>query len=371
MSESSFPPILQAEAYYGGDYVLIRNSKTENAVELTKCHPNVSERIFEVPDFAAFLAMTAGPIKNSRVIVTLGDSRTANFSNWPRVVAITHLQHGDSVVLNLADWACCSEDHVATAEYSLGWLKQSGAKDVSVILFGELIDLHRKLACYTEYTCGRYPQPFLDQEDQLSIHRYGSELARLHDQVPDDLDAAAPWISQRVVAIANLIDKLCLEAGAKFIAILEPNAYGENSPGYLSALHRAHAENAPPDLDFEIWCQQRSYARDPSEFFKQDIRPLVRNLQGLWRAQQRRASHGLYADLSDLFRTFDGCCFTPSFDAIHYNESGVALIANALAELLRSMSPDGREQKWESCRASPDPDDDQVLNPSSGGSVRL
>jgi hypothetical protein len=366
MSQHLTPPILQAEAYYGDHYVLIRNSKTENAVELTKCHPNVSGRIFEVPDFAAFLDMTAGPIKHSRVIVTLGDSRTANFSNWPRAVAITHLQDGDTVVINLADWACCSEDHVATAEYSLGWIKQNGATDVSVILFGELIDLHRKLACYTEYTCGRYPQPFLDREDQLSTHRYGNELAQLHAQMPDDFDAAAPWISKRVVAIAKLIDKVCLEAGAKFIAVLEPNAYGENSPGYLSALRQAHAENAPPDLDFEIWCQKRSYACDPSEFFKQDIRPLVKNLQGLWRAQQQRSRHGFYADLSDLFRTFDGCCFTQSFDAIHYNESGVALIANALANLLLGTSPDGGEQKWEGCRASPDPAEDQMLKALTG-----
>ena len=337
--DPSLPAISQAEAYHGGRLVLIRNSKTENAVELTSCHPSVTETIYEVPDLPAFLDAIAGPVRGARVIVALGDSRTANFSNWPRILAITHLRNSDAVVVNLADWANCSEDHVVVTEYFLSWLKRHEAKSVSVILFGELIDLHRKLPRYAHFVDSLAPQPFLEREEQLSTHRYGSELAHLHDQIPDDVDGASLWIARRVVAIARLMDKVCVEVNAKFLAVLEPNAYLDNSPGYLAALCRAYEDSGSPDLDFEPWCQQHSYARDPSEHFNQDLRPLLDLLRTLWRAQQQRSSHGMYADLSDLFRTVDGSCFAPVFDAIHYNDLGVSLIANALFQLIRGDGP--------------------------------
>lgn len=130
------------------------------------------------------------------------------------------------------------------------------------------------------------------------------------------------------------IDRTCADAGAKFYAILEPNAYSDNSPGYLSALRQTYEEDAPLDLDFMAWRQQRSYACDPSEYFGQDLQPIIDQLRTLWRAQKVRSDHGIYADFSDLFQAFEGFYYSRVFDAVHYNHAGAVLIADALSDLL-------------------------------------
>lgn len=200
MSGPSIPPILQAEAYHGRGFVMIRNGKTENVIEQTKHHPDVVLPICEVPDFPAFLDATAGAIKDARVIVALGNSRTTNFGNWPSIVATTRLRDGQGIVLNLADWACSTENHVASNEYLLGCLHERGARDISVVLFGALLDLTRKLTYYTQYMDNLLPLPFTEHEEQLNAHRYGFELAGLHDQIPDAPDGVARWIARRILA---------------------------------------------------------------------------------------------------------------------------------------------------------------------------
>ncbi|HZU88876.1 MAG TPA: hypothetical protein VE993_06430, partial [Stellaceae bacterium] len=72
--------IAQAEAYFRGAYVAIKSSKTAQIVAMTKRHTRI--RLREVADFSGFLAETADAVRHGCVVVALGDSTTANFSNW-------------------------------------------------------------------------------------------------------------------------------------------------------------------------------------------------------------------------------------------------------------------------------------------------
>src|SRR5579864_5160248 len=114
MPETAVSEVSQAEAYVGDTYVVIANSKTAEAVKMTKKLAN--RPIREVPDFAAFLDETAPTIAGRPVLIALGDSRTANFNNWPHAVA--H-RCSDIAVINLADWARHAEEHVPVLEFYL------------------------------------------------------------------------------------------------------------------------------------------------------------------------------------------------------------------------------------------------------------
>jgi hypothetical protein len=341
MSANSVPLVLQAEAYCGDTYVLIRNSKTENSVEQTKQY--VPQPICEAPDFAAFLEMTAGLVNGSRVLLTLGDSRTANFSNWPRAVALNHLRDSDFLVVNLADWARCCEEHVPVLEFYLDWFTHHGATSVLVAFIGGLTDMHSKLTYYSKFM---RLEPYAEAQDDstsrllspaeepLIEHRFGAELARLVDELPTELEDVYRWIAVRILSIVKILDRLCREAGALFFAILEPNSYFEYSPAYERALRRAYANVSSPIIPFEAWCQQHRYSRNPSAFHVYDLRAILESLRNLWQGETKHSQHGHYFDWSGLFHDIDECCFDVHFDAVHYNQLGVRVIAKAIYDLV-------------------------------------
>ena len=326
------PPVLQAEAYYGDSYILIRNSRTENVVEVTK--RNIAKAFCEVPDFPAFLDATAGLTKGARVLVALGDSKTANVLNWPSVLAYTHLPGTDFVVVNLADWARCSEEDAPMLEYYLHWLNDQGAASSFVVLLHGLRDITDRLVKYDNFMDHDHPVLLSDVEEQLTAHRYGRELARLSEEIPTEWDVAYRWIARRILAVVKLLDRLCVDANSHFFDILEPSSYADCSPGYQLALRRAYETQANPAAPFEAWCRKRGYIRDPSAFHVRDLRAILEHLRELWQAEARRSRHGIYLDWSGLFRDIDDCCFNEIFDAVHYNQLGVRLITDSVFNLL-------------------------------------
>jgi len=269
------------------------------------------------------------------VLVALGDSRTANFSNWPRILAIGHLRETDVVVVNLAEWARCSEEHVAVLEFYLGWLREHGAAGISVVLIAGLTDMHSKLTYYAKFAENNAPLFLSEAEERLGAASYSIDLAQLNDEVPTEWDAAYHWIARRIVAIVKVLERQCADAGARFFAILEPNSYADCSPGYERALRRAYETQGDAATPFETWCQERHYSRDPSKFHARDLRAILQELRKFWRTEAKRSRHGTYLDWSGLFFGIDECCFDEAhFDAVHYNRRGVDTIAVGLSELL-------------------------------------
>jgi hypothetical protein len=332
MLKSLPPETMQAEAYCGDTYLLIRNSKTENAIKLTKS--KVATPICEVPDFPAFLERTAAIIKSAHVVVALGDSRTANFSNWPRLLATDNLRNTNSVVVNLADWARCSEDHFRLLEFYLKWLNECSVLSKSVVFVGGLTDMHHKVSDYFNFMYKSQAVFLTDAEEQLKAHKYGRELTRLTEEAPAEWDVANRWVARRILAVVTLLNRLCTDANSRFFAILEPTSYADHSPGYQLALRRAYEADAEATAPFEAWARERGYVLDPSAFHERDTRPILENLRDLWQAQDSRSGHGSYVDWSDLFRTIDECCFDEHFDAVHYNALGGRVIADAIFRLL-------------------------------------
>jgi hypothetical protein len=332
MPEDSIPLVQQAEAYHRDSYILIHNDKTESVIALTRRY--VAEPISEVTDFPAFLDATADMIKNARVIVALGDSRTANFSNWPRILATSHLRATNVVVVNLADWARCSEEHVAVLEFYLAWLREHDAAGISVVLIAGLTDMHSKLEYYTEFAENNASTFASETEERLSTGSYSAELAELNEDVPTEWDIAYRWIARRILAIVRVLERLCRDAEAQFFAILEPNSYADCSPGYERALRRAYETQTDGVMPFEAWCHERLYSLDPSAFHARDLRAILDQTRRSWRVGGDRIRHGRYIDWSALFFDIDECCFDPHFDAVHYNERGKEMIAGAVFDLL-------------------------------------
>jgi len=328
------PLVLQAEAYRGQSYfVMTRNGHTENVVELTRRY--VSEPIVEVPNFAAFLEQTAPAIQGASVIVALGDSRTSNFSNWPRAVAKCDARDVEAVVVNLADWARTCEEHVPVLQFYLDWLKSHGAAQADIVVVLGLTDIVNKIDLFADFMKSQRSEPVSDAEIGLRDHKYGSELARLGDDIPTEWADAYQWVPRRILAAAKLLDRLCADAGRRFFAILEPTAYEDCAPGYITALHAAYEAEADRSTPFDDWCIARNYAHNPSIHRVYDLRGMLETLRELWRAQDLRSNHGRYIDWSDLFRDIEECCFQSHFDAVHYNERGVGEIARAAADILR------------------------------------
>lgn len=340
------PAVLQAEAYCGDTCVLIRNSRTENVADLTKRlivngdlvsrFRRVPTAFYEVPDFPAFLDATVGLTKGARVLVALGDSKTANVGNWPSVLAYTHLLGTDVVVVNLADWALCSEANAPLLEYYLHWLNAQAVSGSLVVLLHGLRDIGDRIVNYHNFMEHGHPVLLSDVEEQLTAHRYGAELARLSEAIPTEWDVAYRWIARRVLAVVKLLDRLCVDTNTQFFAVLEPNSYPDYSPGYQAALRRAYEIQADPAASFEAWCGERGYTPDPSALNTRDLRTSLEHLRALWQAEGRRSRHGAYVDWSGLFRNVDDCCFNENFDAVHYSQLGIRLIAEAVFDLLPS-----------------------------------
>jgi hypothetical protein len=328
MSEIS-TSVLQAEAYFADEYVLIRNKRTAEVVDLTKS--KVDGPVREVPDFTSFLAETTTLIRGRRVLIALGDSRTANFTSWPRTLSRSHLHNSDVVVVNFADWSRPSEYHVRVLEFYLEWVRRCEVSDVFTVFVAGLTDIERKFDCYQWFLDGTRHLAISDIEDELTSHAHAAALKRLAEEVPTEWEDAHPWIVRRIIALTNLLNRLCREAGGGFIAALEPSSYADHSPAYERELRRVYEAEAAGTLDIRAWCKLRGYALDHGP----SARPVLDRLRKAWQAEARRSPDNNYVDWSCLFRDQEECCFRQElFDATHYNELGASLIADAVSRLL-------------------------------------
>jgi hypothetical protein len=331
MSETAVPEVLQAEAYIGDAYILIANSKTADEVEFTK--QVVDRPVRGVPDFAAFLDETAPLIAGRRVLIALGDSRTANFNNWPHAVA---RRRSDIAVINLADWACSAEVHLPALEFYLRWLVDKGTIAADVVLFGTLRELGDRMFFHSSFMNNVHPHPFSEDEESLISHRYGAELASLADDIPTEgEDAIKLWVARRILALTRLFDGVCAEVGCRFIAVIEPVSYGDYTPSYPRALKSSYLAAKTGDAPFEEWCREQDYVLDPSGYFEPGIRQAFEYLRKLWQREAGRSRRAKYVDWSGLFHNEETGCFDIHFDAMHYNEHGAELIADAVVDLLR------------------------------------
>lgn len=327
------PNVDQAEAYCGDSCVLIRNAKTERVAEQTRAV--FGDNLRETPDFRGFLGAIEPAVAGAEVIIALGDSTTANVHNWPFILADKHLRGSNGVVVNLADWARSSEAHVRVIEYYLDWLQGRFAAASTVVLMIGMRDINERLHLYDGFMSQGDRRLLSQDEEDLTNHRYGAELARLAEEVPAEWEAASEWIARRIVAGVKAMEQICADAGSRFLAILEPSSYPDCSPSYLHALHRAYRADAEAvTTPFEQWLNSHRYVRDPSIFGPHDHRPALNELRRLWQQRSDNPSSGHYLDWSGLFRGTVESCFQSQFDGVHYNTLGAGLIADAVAKSL-------------------------------------
>jgi hypothetical protein len=329
MSETAIPEVLQAEAYIGNNYLMISNGRTAQAVKMTKSM--VGQAISEVSSFLDFLEETADLIAGRHVLIALGDSRTSNFNNWPRVVA---QRSGEVAVINFADWSRCAEENVRLLDFYLEWLADKGAHTGDVVLLCGVTDLRERMSFYSMFTSNQYPEPFSKTEESLISHPYGLELAHLADEIPTEDGEIVRWVARRFLALTGLLERICCDAGRRFFAIIEPVSFGDYTPSYPRALEEAYSLAQAGDATFAEWCREQGYLLDPSAHSKRDIRAVFECLRDLWREQASRSRGAQYVDWSGLFRNEETACFDIYFDAIHYSAHGTTLIADAVVDLL-------------------------------------
>jgi len=347
------PPVVwQAEAYCGKDYIAIRNSKTENVLNITKQLLADQINLREVSDFTAFLENIYQFLNNTpitQIIVALGDSTTANYNNWPRILS-TLEGRSDLLVVNLADWGFSVENHILVAEHFLKWLnaamtwKESNVLDISTVMLCGLTEGYLRLGEFIAFSHGERITPLHEHEELLTGHRYGGLLARLTGEFPADKKSVDRWIARRVVALAGLLGAICADAGSRFYGILRPTPYDDLAPGYLNALRRAYQADAAPS-GFEEWCRDRGYKIDQSARFDLDLRPILNHLVELWPQQTGGFENSDYLDWSDLFREIDELCWEEDFDALHFNGVGTRLIAEGVIGLVHNAATHRRSRE--------------------------
>lgn len=331
MSAASMPDVLQAEVYIGEDCALIHNDRTARIINHTT--QSVPGSVYTMPDFPALLEEIHRLVRHRRVFIAFGDSTTANIHNWPCALHTEYLSAEGWIVINLADWARSSEQHVVVLEFFLDWLLRHDPAGAAVGVMLGLRDIHDRLRAYNDYVNGAAFGFALAAEEQLCTHRYGRRLANLLAQAPADWEEAEHWIASRILAGIGIAERLCRDASVPFLAFLEPSAFEDCTPGYLRALQSKFANEAGSDGDFDAWCERHRYVPSPSRIGPRDHRPFVDALRRLWRQQAERGEKG-YRDCSRLFHDVETCCFQDQFDAVHYNPMGAQLIADAVAKLM-------------------------------------
>jgi amino acid adenylation domain-containing protein len=331
-------PVEQAEAYYGNEYLLIRNNKTEEAVARTR--KALGGRVREVSDFTGFLAALSGRIHGKNVIVALGDSTTANFNNWPyQLTANPGFRTSDTVILNIADWAVRAGFHIEHLEVTLDWLRRRGASNLAVVFLGGFTEGHKLHESRQEFLSGRQSAPFRSLDYHFNTHRFGGELRRLQHELPSDGGTGLQWYLELTLATLGVMEQICADADSAFVAVMQPLSYADLAPGYHRELRRLYQDEAFRGT-YEEWRRERRYT--PDAFFRspeEEIRPVHDALAAAWRQAGSRQRHGAYVDCSALFRDETDQCFDP--DGLHYDSTGTSFIVEAILEhlpkLFRSM----------------------------------
>jgi amino acid adenylation domain-containing protein len=313
----------QAEAYFDDELLLIRNHKTAWVAAITKRRVPVG--VSEVSDFEGFLATIARRVPGAKVIVALGDSTTANCSNWPRrLTAIPTFCRSGTIILNLADWSAFANSHVERLELMLDWLRRHGAGDLAVVFFGGFADGHASFKYYQEWLTHKRAEPFSPHDVRLALHKFGDELRRLNREPPAAGAEATDWIASRVLATLRLIEQICAAAHSAFVAVLQPLPYEDFAPGYYRALRRLYDDETHPG-SFEIWRCERAHDETGT-------RPVFDALRSAWSEAKFKSRHGIYLDCSTLLKACDDDCF--NVDGEHYSPMATHLIAEMIASHL-------------------------------------
>jgi hypothetical protein len=339
---SGSPIVEQAEAYLGDRCVVIRNEKTAKVAD--RARELLGASLADVADFPAFLEAVSPMVRNSKLIIAFGDSTTANFTNWPRWLARLPLLCNRKVpVLNLADWNQSVGHSLAPLEFTLHWLRQSQAGQVTVVYLGGLLDWCYRRSGYEKFMRGDIDSPVYSVEGPLGGHPYGLELARLTANVPEDHGAIDRWIARRIVIVLRLLQQVCADAGARFVAALQPLCFDDLAPAYRVALRRRYEETASP-VSFAGWCRDQGYHPDLASRAASllnlpapiavDTRAGLDTLSAAWR-QLASAEADSFTDLSYLFRDLTESAYDPCFDAVHFSGIGSARIAETIAEFLK------------------------------------
>jgi hypothetical protein len=338
--ESGLPLLEQAEAYLRDDCVLIRNERTARIADLTREH--VQDHLTEVPNASAFLDVIGVMTRGSNVVITLGDSTTANFTNWPRVLArSTPVNNSGTVVLNLADWDISVGDHIGRLQRILPFLREREVKHIDVVFFGGLLDwVHRRIR-YEKFIVGGLTSPLILAEIDLEEDQCAVELTRVTRNIPSESNAVDRWIVRRILAVVRMLRRICADAKASFIAVLQPLCFDELVPAYRAALNRQYEEARSP-LSFVDWCREHRYYPDLTHRAVEDwhltgnIRSGLELLSSSWHELGDQES--TFIDFSGLFRFFEDCPYDNHFDAVHLESSGtgIALIAETIAGLLKA-----------------------------------
>jgi hypothetical protein len=326
--------VRQAEAYGRDTYLMLRNDITDRIAEVTKNvlgrdHPTMS--MLWVPDAPAFVEQVTRLVRGSQVLIALGDSVTANYSNWPFRLFQDLKSHKPITVINLADWGTISCDHVDHLAFILRQVVHSAEYCQTVFVCG-LWDFAQRLKAYNEHF------DITPAEVKLEDHEYGGELANLNRNIPTEREAADRWIARRTLAGISMLEQMCVNAGGGFTAVLPPICYEDYAPAYLRELRQLHAAEGASS-SFEAWCRERRFSPDASSSLATDLRPVLDAVRQGWRRRDRLSSKGTYVDYTTLFFDIPTSCFDVHFDAVHYNPRGTELLANAIAGSLGWSPP--------------------------------
>jgi amino acid adenylation domain-containing protein len=332
-------PVDQAEAYFGSEYLLIRNDKTEKVAAITR--QSIAEPVREVPDFAGFLAALSDEIHGKNAIVALGESTTANFNNWPyQLAADPGFRRSETVVLNLADWAVGVSFHIERLEFILDWLRRRGASKLAVVLLGGFVEGHIVHEARKKFLKGKRSVLYRSLDYQFKKHKFGGELRRLQYELPADGGTGFQWFVKLILATIGVLDQICLAADSAFVAVLQPLSYADVAPGYHRELRRRYEDERFRGA-YEEWRHERKYT--PDVFFtnpEEEFRPFYNALAEAWRQAGRRR-HGVYVDCSTLFRDVVDPCF--ELDGIHYDYAGTSLITKTILAHLPKTFRKGRQ----------------------------
>ena len=282
-------PVEQAEAYYGSEYLLIRNDKTEKILGLTK--ESVREPVREVSDFAGFLAALSNKIHGKNAIVALGDFTTTNFNSWPyQLTANPGFRRSDAVVVNLADWGVSATNHIEPLEFILDWLQHRGAAKLAVVFLGGFTEGYQLYKSRQKFLGGERSAPFQSLHFPFETHKFGGELRRLQDKLPTDGGIGDRWFRELTLAAIGVLEQICAETHSAFVGVMQPFPYEDLAPGYHRALRRLYHDEAFQGT-YEEWRRKRNYT--PDAFFpcgEDAIRPVHNALAKAWRQAETSAA---------------------------------------------------------------------------------
>ncbi|HEY1727783.1 MAG TPA: hypothetical protein VGG22_05405 [Candidatus Baltobacteraceae bacterium] len=323
-----------AEAYVGGDYLLLRTSERRNHhlnAVIWRC------AVREFNDFNAFFAEFGRMCAGREVVIALGDSNTAGDRAWPRRLAEQDSAIDEVAVLNLSDFDQVVDQQTYRLRLGASHPSLARASRRTVVYLGGLVDVERRLVYHLDFLAGRRSSPLLRSETELAEDIYGSEIARLLRQIPSDEDEAQRWIARRTVAAVKILDRICADLGHRFLAVLQPLCYQDLVPAYMQFLKRGYTQESH-ELTFEQWCAKWPFFIDADDRFKLPVRPYLDRLRDLWQREAAKSSHGRYIDAAASFEAVSECPYGDQGvgqDAVHYNDEGAHFIARMILSLSR------------------------------------